>query len=69
MASIAGFHHTALCASKIRWQLEKSGKPISPYDLLLAAQAFALDITLVTGNRSEFSPVPDLRLENWTADA
>lgn len=59
----------ALRASKIRWHLEKSGKPIGPYDLLLAAQALTLDVTLVTGNRSEFSRVSDLRLENWTANA
>lgn len=56
----------ALRASRIRWSLEQSGTPIGPYDLLLAAQALALDITVVTGNRREFSRVPDLRLENWT---
>ncbi len=58
----------ALRASKIRWHLEKSGKPIGPFDLLLAAQALSLDIALVTGNCGEFARVPDLRLENWTAD-
>lgn len=55
-------------ASRIRWHLEKVGKPIGPYDLLLAAQALALDVFLVTGNSSEFSRIPGLQLENWTAD-
>ena len=33
--------------------------------LVMAGQALALDVTLVTGNTNEFARVPDLRLENW----
>ncbi len=33
--------------------------------MLIAAQALALGLTLVTANRREFSRVPDLKLENW----
>ncbi|HXU30269.1 MAG TPA: PIN domain-containing protein [Thermoanaerobaculia bacterium] len=53
--------------AEIRLHLERSGKPIGPNDLLIAAHALALDLVLVTANVEEFSRVPDLRLENWLA--
>lgn len=59
-------HDAALFASKIRWHLEKTGRRIGPYDLLLAAQALALGVSLVTGNTDEFARVQDLALENWS---
>jgi tRNA(fMet)-specific endonuclease VapC len=34
-------------------------------DLLIAAQAVARDLVLVTGNLREFRRVPGLRCENW----
>jgi tRNA(fMet)-specific endonuclease VapC len=49
----------------IRTQLELVGKPIGGNDLLIAAQALALDHTLVTDNDQEFSRVDGLRVENW----
>lgn len=49
----------------IRSFLEASGDPIGPNDLLIAAHARALDLTLVTANSTEFSRVPGLRVENW----
>jgi len=58
-------HESAKWAAKIRWFLEKSGQPIGPYDLQIAAQALALDVILITGNTAEFRRVPDLRIENW----
>jgi tRNA(fMet)-specific endonuclease VapC len=39
--------------------------PIGPNDLLIAAHALAMDLTLVTANTREFSRVPGLKLENW----
>lgn len=56
---------SAARSAKVRWILEKSGLPIGPYDLLLAGQALALNVTLVTRNQREFERVPGLRLENW----
>jgi len=50
---------------KIRQHLEKTGKIIGPLDMLIAAHAKALDLTLVTNNIKEFSRVPDLKVENW----
>ncbi len=49
----------------IRTQLELAGTPIGGNDLLIAAQALALDHTLVTDNDSEFSRIDGLRVENW----
>jgi tRNA(fMet)-specific endonuclease VapC len=51
--------------AQIRHHLEAAGRPIGPNDLLIAAHALALDITLVTANIREFSRVPNLRVENW----
>jgi len=51
--------------AEIRLYLERRGQPIGPNDLLIAAHALALDLTLVTANAEEFSRVPGLRLENW----
>ena len=53
---------------EIRWQLALQGKPIGPNDLLIAAHALALDLTVVTANAGEFSRVPGLKVENWHAD-
>lgn len=49
----------------LRNHLQRRGTPIGPNDMLIAAHALALDLTLVTGNIGEFSRVPGLRVENW----
>ncbi len=49
----------------IRQQLTRKGTPIGPNDLMIAAHARALDLTVVTANEREFSRVPGLRVENW----
>lgn len=49
----------------IRTALERAGTPIGPNDLLIAAHARALGLTLVTDNESEFARVPGLKVENW----
>jgi len=53
----------------IRNALERAGTPIGPNDLLIAAHARALGLTLVTDNVREFSRVPGLRVENWLAES
>ena len=50
---------------RIRAALEKAGKTIGPLDLLIAAQALALDATLITHNTREFRRMPDLAVEDW----
>ncbi len=49
----------------VRARLEQMGKPIGGNDLLIAAQALALDHTMVSDNEKEFARVHGLRLENW----
>jgi tRNA(fMet)-specific endonuclease VapC len=49
----------------IRLQLEKSGKPIGPLDLLIAAQALSGDLVLITNNEKEFKRVHNLKVKNW----
>jgi hypothetical protein len=51
--------------ARIRAQLEHQGQPISGNDLLIAAQALALDLTIVTDNVGEFTRVDGLPVENW----
>lgn len=51
--------------AEIRTQLEQAGTPIGPNDLLIAAHALALNLTLVTANIREFGRVPNLSVENW----
>ncbi|HKS77003.1 MAG TPA: type II toxin-antitoxin system VapC family toxin [Terriglobales bacterium] len=55
----------ARAAGSIRASLERTGKPIGAYDLLIAGQALARQLTLVTSNVSEFSRVKDLVFEDW----
>lgn len=49
----------------LRMQLEQAGGPISAHDMLIAAHALALGLTMVTANVREFRRVPGLALENW----
>ena len=53
------------CYAEIRHKLTREGVPIGPNDLLIAAHAVAMDLTLVTANTREFERVPSLQLENW----
>ncbi len=48
-----------------RVALEAAGTPIGGNDLLIAAQALALDLVVVTDNEREFERVDGLRVENW----
>jgi len=50
----------------IRNHLEKEGNIIGSMDLLIAAHARSLSLTLITNNLREFQRVPELRAENWT---
>ena len=52
----------------LRLRLKRSGKPIGPNDMLIAAHALAVDAVLVSGNTREFALVPSLGTENWLAE-
>lgn len=56
----------AFVAGEIRAALAAKGTPIGPYDLLIAGQAKARGLTLVTNNVGEFNRVENLRVEDWS---
>lgn len=53
-------------AGAIRAELERQGLRIGEYDALIAGQAFARNLILVTANTSEFARVKGLVVEDWT---
>lgn len=54
-------------SGQIRALLAGKGTPIGPYDVLIAGQAIARNLTLVSHNTNEFRRVPRLRIEDWQA--
>ena len=56
----------AQAAGEIRADLERRGKRIGEYDTLIAGQAFARNLVLVTANTREFERVKGLVVEDWT---
>jgi len=52
-------------AGEVRARLASTGTPIGPYDVLIAGQAVARDMILVTRNTQEFGRVLGLRFEDW----
>ena len=50
---------------EIKTALLTGGKPIGPYDLLIAAHARHVGAVLVTNNEREFRRVPGLKVQNW----
>jgi tRNA(fMet)-specific endonuclease VapC len=57
----------AQAAGAIRVDLERRGKRIGEYDTLIAGQAYARNLVLVTANTSEFAREKGLVVEDWTA--
>jgi tRNA(fMet)-specific endonuclease VapC len=55
----------ALDYAQIRASLKLSGRMIGGNDLLIAAHARCLGLTLVTNNTREFKRVHGLTVENW----
>jgi tRNA(fMet)-specific endonuclease VapC len=54
-------------AGEVRALLASRGTPIGPYDMLIAGQAKARNLILVTHNTDEFERVPGLRCDDWQA--
>lgn len=52
-------------AGEISAELARQGRPIGPYDVLIAGQAKARGLTLVTHNVAEFARVTGLAVEDW----
>jgi tRNA(fMet)-specific endonuclease VapC len=52
-------------AGSLRDELRAIGKPVGPYDLLIAAQARARNLVLVSHNVKEFGRVAGLAVRDW----
>ena len=55
--------------AKIRADLKTRGTMIGANDLLIAAHARSLGLTLITNNTREFRRIRHLVIDNWTIDA
>jgi tRNA(fMet)-specific endonuclease VapC len=60
-------HDASVHAGEIRAALRALGRTIGAYDVLIAAHARSLGLTVVTGNLREFTRVDGLRCEDWLA--
>ncbi len=64
--NIVAFDSSAsMIAASLRNRLENKGEMIGPYDILIASQAIAKDLVLVTNNEKEFKRIKELKIENW----
>lgn len=57
---LAAYHY-----GEIRAVLERGGRTIGAMDMLIAAHARSLSLTLVTNNLRELERAPGLCVENW----
>lgn len=57
--------NAAVHTGQIRAELAKLGKPIGPYDQMIAGHARSRGLIIVTNNVKEFKRVPGTRVENW----
>jgi tRNA(fMet)-specific endonuclease VapC len=53
--------------AQVRARLERAGTPIGPLDTLIAAQAVARKLVLVSNNQREFGQVAGLHIQNWAS--
>lgn len=58
---------SAISYGSLRAFLEREGKTIGSMDMLIAAQAIAHNLLLVTHNLKEFDRIPDLKCESWVS--
>ena len=55
----------ARASASLRATLQKKGRPIGAYDVLIAGSALSRGLVLVTSNVREFGRIAGLRVENW----
>jgi tRNA(fMet)-specific endonuclease VapC len=65
---LVGFdREDARASGEVRAELAAKGKMMGPYDVLIAGQAKARNLVLITNNIGEFVRVDGLRVEDWAA--
>jgi len=50
---------------QLRAELRKMGRPIGPYDEMIAGHARSQGLVVVANNTKQFENVPGIRLMNW----
>ncbi len=50
----------------LKSDLEKVGKPLDDFDLILASTAMSHNLTLITNNEKHFGRIHGLKMENWS---
>lgn len=55
----------AIASAAIRANLKSIGKPIGPYDALIAGTSLAYNMIMVTSNIGEFKRIPEITVEDW----
>jgi tRNA(fMet)-specific endonuclease VapC len=58
---------TARLFAELKSELNNLGNIIEDFDIMIAAQALAHNLTLVTNNTKHFSRIPNLKLEDWSS--
>jgi tRNA(fMet)-specific endonuclease VapC len=67
IATLEFSREDARAAANLRAALQRRGRPVGPYDVLIAGAALARGLVLVTANTKELSRIEGLILENWRA--
>ena len=68
LRTITVIAYDSRCAEQtaiIRAQLKAVGKPIGPYDIMIAGTAIEHSLIMVTANTKEFNRINSLDIENW----
>jgi len=50
---------------QLRAELERAGRPVGAYDMMIGGHARSEALILVTNNQREFQRMSGLRIENW----
>ena len=58
-------NEAAAHTGQLRAELRKIGRPIGPYDDMIAGHARSQGLVVVTNNTKQFENVPGIRLLNW----
>ncbi|GAB4355628.1 MAG: tRNA(fMet)-specific endonuclease VapC [Methylohalobius crimeensis] len=53
---------------QLRAELKKIGRPIGPYDEMIAGHARSQGLVIITNNIKQFENAPGIRIANWVKD-
>ncbi len=56
----------AIHTGQIRAELARQGRPVGPFDQMIAGHARCRGLIIVTNNTREFERVGGLRIEDWS---